>query len=79
MAKHKTMNTHFVVSKTNLTHKCAENLVVPESKRFGPSVLANLVLQNVKSDPTIGGNDIVKLMKDGHGIDVTYWKARRNK
>ncbi|KAL8472854.1 hypothetical protein ACS0TY_029900 [Phlomoides rotata] len=72
------MNTHFVVSKGNLIHKCVENLIVPESDRFGHNVLSNLVVQNIVSDPIIGVKEIVKLMKNEYGVDITYWKARRS-
>ncbi|KAL8534216.1 hypothetical protein ACS0TY_010279 [Phlomoides rotata] len=77
-AKRKSMNTHFVVSKGNLIHKCVENLIVPESNRVGHNVLSNLVVQNVVSDPTIGAKDILKLMNDDYGVDTTYWKAHRS-
>ncbi|KAL8457685.1 hypothetical protein ACS0TY_035526 [Phlomoides rotata] len=75
-AKCKPINTHFVVSAGNLIHKCVGNLIGPENNRFGHNVLSNLVVQNIVSDPTIGASDIVKLMKDEYGVDITYWKAR---
>ncbi|KAL8518830.1 hypothetical protein ACS0TY_009979 [Phlomoides rotata] len=30
------------------------------------------------SDPTIGANNIVKLMKNEYGVDITYWKAHKS-
>ncbi|KAL8484039.1 hypothetical protein ACS0TY_026653 [Phlomoides rotata] len=60
------------------SHVWCRELVVQPNKRFGSSVLGRIVLQNVKSDPTILTKEIVQLIKDGYGIDFSYWMGRRS-
>ncbi|KAL8547369.1 hypothetical protein ACS0TY_006916 [Phlomoides rotata] len=76
-AKRNLVNDHFVVDKTNLVHQCIGNLVMQQTSRLVPNIIGDLVLSNVKSNPTISGKDIVREMKQGYAIDVDYWKAWR--
>ncbi|KAL8548567.1 hypothetical protein ACS0TY_007747 [Phlomoides rotata] len=77
-AKCMVVNTNFVISHTNLNYTCGVELIVQPNKRFGSSVLGCIVHHNVKSDQTILTKEIVNLMKDGYGIDVSYWMAHRS-
>ncbi|KAL8470971.1 hypothetical protein ACS0TY_033516 [Phlomoides rotata] len=76
-AKRNLINDHFVVDKANLVHQCVGNLVMQQTSRLVPNIIGDLVLSNVKSNPTISGKDIVREMKQNYAIDIDYWKAWR--
>ncbi|KAL8505972.1 hypothetical protein ACS0TY_016993 [Phlomoides rotata] len=76
-AKRILVNDHFVVDKVNLVHQCVGNLVMQQTSRLVLNIIGELVLSNVKSNPTISGKDIVREMKQSYAIYIDYWKAWR--
>ncbi|KAL8465284.1 hypothetical protein ACS0TY_034692 [Phlomoides rotata] len=52
-------------------------MVVQRKSRLGVTIIGDLVMQSVKSNPTLSTKGVIMFMKMSYGIDIAYWKAWR--
>ncbi|KAL8472082.1 hypothetical protein ACS0TY_029345 [Phlomoides rotata] len=76
-AKRVPVTSYFQVFKTNLVHNCVGKLVSDETTCLGPKIIGDLMLQNVRAKPHLGGKEVKKEMKNSYRFDIPYWKAWR--
>ncbi|KAL8522435.1 hypothetical protein ACS0TY_012547 [Phlomoides rotata] len=76
-ARRNKINKKFVVSTLNVNHECIGGLTVQKKTRLGAVIIAKLVLQSVRADPTCSPKDIMHELKESYGFDILYWKAWR--
>ncbi|KAL6577135.1 hypothetical protein OROMI_011411 [Orobanche minor] len=67
----------FVVSKAELVHSYCGKLVGSVNKRMTPKIISNLVIEDVRSDSSKSGKDIMNTLKNSYHIDIPYCKAWR--
>ncbi|KAL8472835.1 hypothetical protein ACS0TY_029889 [Phlomoides rotata] len=46
-----------------------------KKKRLGVTIIGDLVLQSIKSNPTLSTKGVIMFMKMSCDIDIAYWKA----
>lgn len=70
-------NNYSLINKAILVHSCSDNLVNDDISRLSPKLIAGLIEEKIRIDPTFPATSVCTYLARVYGFHVTYAKAWR--